>query len=556
MARQLNKNGFSCDKWLQIRLKRSKDLLNEKIQEHRNGYIKRNVVKSSFYFFDLVKIVQELLISEIKTIFSELSKAIHFEETDIYNIKKNLLHFVEEFYSDALNLSYLVVSVDVIQKNKDKSQKIVFNEIEVLIHNILMSIPDKMNKLEDRETPHITSEASTMSQKKQKVFISHRSTDKEVADMLLDFLVGTGILRDTIFCSSLPGNDINEKITGEVKVAMKDSVVNVAILSRDYYQSAYCLNEAGVIWYMDDIPAIPVALPEINSNNMYGFLSNEYKLRFLDSVNDIAYIYDTVCDALSVSQTKSSVVTCETQKLKKRYQNYLESRAESTNEKPATDILLHITTDDERIVLYYMLSNNTRKVIKGNILDWLRKNEVHDINVDNAFDLLSTLGDGSVSNDTLELDIKTFRKYSAIATTVIEKLKPCLERYIQLSSERFQELWVSDILEEHIRLFIAYISEERVASFGARWMAEGQIESIGEWESRNSLDSELSENYTNCLDFFIQHNLVYESSWTSYGNPREYTLCSSLKELVFNQSEHYSEVLQRVKEAHRWVSPF
>lgn len=93
--------------------------------------------------------------------------------------------------------------------------------------------------------------------------------------MLVDFFAGTGISKETVFCSSLPGNDINERISDEVRTALKSSAVSIAILSHDYYQSAYCLNEAGVLWY-EDVPVIPVALPEINSGNMYGFLNNEY----------------------------------------------------------------------------------------------------------------------------------------------------------------------------------------------------------------------------------------------------------------------------------------
>lgn len=53
------------------------------------------------------------------------------------------------------------------------------------------------------------------------IFISHRSTDKMIADMLVDFFLGTGIPKDKVFCSSLPGNDINEKISVEVKNALK-----------------------------------------------------------------------------------------------------------------------------------------------------------------------------------------------------------------------------------------------------------------------------------------------------------------------------------------------
>ena len=62
------------------------------------------------------------------------------------------------------------------------------------------------------------------------IFISHRSTDKDIADMLVDFFVGTGIPKEAVFCSSLPGNDINERISGEVKAALKNSAVNIAIL--------------------------------------------------------------------------------------------------------------------------------------------------------------------------------------------------------------------------------------------------------------------------------------------------------------------------------------
>lgn len=47
--------------------------------------------------------------------------------------------------------------------------------------------------------------------KKSIIFISHRSIDKNFADILVDFLCGTGIPKDRIFCSSLPGNDVKEK---------------------------------------------------------------------------------------------------------------------------------------------------------------------------------------------------------------------------------------------------------------------------------------------------------------------------------------------------------
>ena len=151
------------------------------------------------------------------------------------------------------------------------------------------------------------------------VFISHRSIDKEVADMLADFLIATGIQRDTIRCSSLPENDVKVKISTEVREWIMKSAVNIAILSHSYYQSAYCHNEAGILWYLENTTVIPIALPEIGPDDMLGFLNNDYRLRRLDSDGDIAYIYDTIREKLDVEPAKHSVITIETAKLKKRY---------------------------------------------------------------------------------------------------------------------------------------------------------------------------------------------------------------------------------------------
>lgn len=221
-----------------------------------------------------------------------------------------------------------------------------------------------------------------------------------------------------------------------MKSALKNSVVNIVILSRDYYQSAYCLNEAGVLWYQDNIPVVPIALPEINYTNMYGFLNNEYKLRRLDCDTDISYIYDVVYEAASATPSKVSAVTYEMQKLKERYNKFMEER-------------------------------------------------------------------------------EPFVQEDALGTV-----------------------------------------EERISTFGDRWMAEGQIKNIKQWKSKNTLDSTLSDNYGACLELFKQHNLVYESSWTSHGNPREYQLCPSLQNLLFNKISTYSAELQRIKDEHVFDLPF
>lgn len=159
------------------------------------------------------------------------------------------------------------------------------------------------------------------------IFISHRTVDAEVGDMLRDYFIAMGIPNEFIFCSSLPGNDVTSVISREVKEKITCSTVNIAILSHDYYESAYCVNEAGIIWMQDpDVPAIIVGLPEISHTNMLGFLNGDYKLRRLDNLGDISAIYDTVQKVVNSIAPTFSVATAAGQKLAERYKAFVTQR--------------------------------------------------------------------------------------------------------------------------------------------------------------------------------------------------------------------------------------
>lgn len=454
--------------------------------------------------------------------------------------------FLREYYEEAK------------EKEKDIRREIIHELIEkrfidvkwadnapyyVTIHNSARTFEEQLNEYECERI-----------KTRNKVFISHRSTDKAIADAIFDFLVATGIPREKIFCSSLPGNDVKQKISMEVRNTIKNSCVNIAILSKEYYKSAYCLNEAGVIWFQD-VPAIPIALPEIEPSNMIGFLGSDYKIRRLDNIDDVAYIYDTVCETVSSKQAKSGVVTVESRKLIKKYNEIISNRAVIT-QSSAELYLSDITTDDERIVLYYLLSKQVRKVKYNDVHDWLQDMEIYDINIENAFDLLSTLGNGNVEDGTLELCTEAFRTYSVKATELIEQLYPTVESHINLSVKKFLKMWEENSFDDALKLFVAYIADEKVDKFGDRWMSDEQIENIKMWEDKNEIESILSNNYGKCLSEFIHNKFVYESDWTSYGNARAYTLCVSLKELLFDKSESILEELQAMKDKYHYDLPF
>lgn len=203
-----------------------------------------------------------------------------------------------------------------------------------------------------------------------------------------------------------------------------------------------------------------------------------------------------------------------------------------------------------------MISKQVRKVSKADMLDWIQNKELSEVNIDSAFDLLSTIGTGKIENDTLELGIDEFRKLTEKPNNLIDELQLAVNAHTDMSSDRFRKLWEEKEIDSDTMLFIGYIIDERIDRFGDRWMAEGQTEDIKIWEEKYSLDFTLSSSYGKCLPFFIQNNFVFESDWTSYGNPREYRLCASLKELLFNHSDYFSEQLQSIKDLHHYDLPF
>ena len=180
------------------------------------------------------------------------------------------------------------------------------------------------------------------------IFISHRTEDSDVADMLRDYLTAVGIPNEYFFCSSLPGNDVNSVISREVKEKIANSSVNIAILSRGYYESAYCINEAGIIWLQDPkVPAIVVGLPEISHTNMLGFLNGDYKLRRLDDLGDISSIYDTIRKIAATAVPSLAVATSAGQKLVERYKAFVSNR-ESKGVPPKGKPVKEESEEDKR----------------------------------------------------------------------------------------------------------------------------------------------------------------------------------------------------------------
>lgn len=386
----------------------------------------------------------------------------------------------------------------------------------------------------------------------KKIFISHNTQDKAVADFFVDFLIAIGISRDSIFCSSLPGNNVIENISSEIRESLNTSKVNVVILSNSYYQSPCCLNEAGIIWYKDDLKII-IGLPEISIDNMQGFINKDYLIRHLNNSDDIYAIVDDLTKALELNYTSHQVINTEATKLTRKYNEFITSRRiESAENKPSNNIdFATISTDDEKIILYYMVVKGLRKTSKNDFLVWLQNNEIFNVNINNGFDLLSYLGNSIYENDNFEMDITYFRKFSSQKDEVVNTLKPIINNHYEKVSNKFINLWQRNVFSNDMKLFLLYIIENRISKLGDRWKADNEINSLSEWVNNNSIPVSVANNYSVYLNSLITNNLIYESEWTSYGNPREYTLYNSLQEYLFSENFPYNFELQELKNISR-----
>lgn len=378
------------------------------------------------------------------------------------------------------------------------------------------------------------------------IFISHRSIDKEYADLLVDFLVSLGLNKSKFFCSSLPGNDVKSKIDTEIKRNLQKSSFNAIILSKDYFESAYCLNEEGIIWFQEK-PFFIIALPEVTPANIVGLIDKNYILRRLDSNSDLSAIYDMVNEVFQIN-CSSSLLNAEIDKTIKRYNSLISTRKIPQKEttQPNFNFTIEELTDDEALVLYYLRKHQKRKVTRVELSNWLIQEEFYNFDIDNGFDLLAESKVGILNDNVFELELSLFRKINSASEELDELAGFILPHYIS-SAQTFVSLWETGKLKPIEKLFVAYILDEKVVSFGSRWLAEWQVEDIKRWTEKNNLFTNLPKEYDGCLQLFIENNLVYPSSFTSYGNPREYSLHKTIKNYFFGDEFPFSHEINEIK---------
>jgi TIR domain len=146
------------------------------------------------------------------------------------------------------------------------------------------------------------------------VFISHASTDAPLADALVQLIEGgIGVSSYQIFCTSLEEQSIPPGVEFKqyIKEKLGDAKIVIALISPQYYSSAFCMCELGATWALTK-SFIPLTVPPVAHDDLRGVLGGVQVLSIMDGTK-----LDTVYEVLGqIVEQRQKVVRWNSRKEK------------------------------------------------------------------------------------------------------------------------------------------------------------------------------------------------------------------------------------------------
>jgi TIR domain len=136
---------------------------------------------------------------------------------------------------------------------------------------------------------------------RSRVFISHASRDKVLADRLVDLLIiGSDVPREQVFYTSdsgmgvPPGKDFVEIIRKQ----LNDTALVVQLISPAFLESAFCLCELGAQWVKAQ-DSFPMIVPPVQYDDLRGILGQVQVARIDDAVG-LNQLHDVISQLLGL----------------------------------------------------------------------------------------------------------------------------------------------------------------------------------------------------------------------------------------------------------------
>lgn len=230
---------------------------------------------------------------------------------------------IEETTAEFFKKNNIKVNIRSLSKNSRNNEELIMNLVDnipislqpLLIdryqnNNIIKNSSEFKRMLSEKINKTIKSvdaaPYTSSKDKKCKVFISHRSTDKNYANAIRRLLLYCDVEEDSIFCSSLPGNGVKESIRSEIKTSLQNSLLDIMLVSQQYTESPYCMNEMGAIWFKDDSHKLIILVDPISEDELVGFPFPDQKYRRIEQ--DSEEILEVIIDSLGLKQIKPTQV--------------------------------------------------------------------------------------------------------------------------------------------------------------------------------------------------------------------------------------------------------
>lgn len=147
-----------------------------------------------------------------------------------------------------------------------------------------------------------------------KVFISHSSKDG-IISLFVNFLTSIGIKNEDIFCSSLEGQGVKngQRINDEVVKEFKDSSIVIYLITNNFINSNYCIQELGFALACDGKKFFTIKFEDVDDKSIKGFIDSTYKYNLFNT-DGLSSLYDELNDIYKLNN-KTSVVNRSISKL-------------------------------------------------------------------------------------------------------------------------------------------------------------------------------------------------------------------------------------------------
>lgn len=230
-----------------------------------------------------------------------------------------------------------------------------------------------------------------MSEATKKIFISHRSLDSKIVNELVQYMENVGIEKDEIFYTSADSTGARFELGPEVKKAINEAEIYIAILSNNYFNSVYCCNELGFLW-ANNKNVIVFGLPGIDSPKDYcGFVA-DWMNRRLNNPRHIDFLYEQIkgysikqLPVLKLNEYKDAYID----KANKAIEEWSLNQAKKQSIKYSPEKIFEIDTlvangyysDKELMFFKYLIDTNNyiwgfTNNIEQHVKKWEKKNRL------------------------------------------------------------------------------------------------------------------------------------------------------------------------------------